>query len=120
MDANDPDVKIVNATTPEGQDDQGNWSRILFKSENTGETVRTVGIPAGERFLLDREEVGKGGAEIVVVDGEMGYGGEVFGKWSWVRIPPTRSSTDTVVEASLTQGAVLFIKTQHQHQHLPL
>ncbi|KAJ3214100.1 hypothetical protein HDU67_002056 [Dinochytrium kinnereticum] len=108
MNPEEPNVKILDATSPPAGAGES-WSRELYANPITGERVRTLAIPAHGRLPLDAEEV-KGGTEVLVVEGSVVFGGEEYGKWSWVRIPP--SSAPASIESG-AERTVAFIKTHH-------
>jgi quercetin dioxygenase-like cupin family protein len=78
-------------------------ARLLFV--NAEEEVRIRVLTPGEQLRLDAA----GGAEILLLDGEITEGGDTLAAWDWLRLPP--GATPLITAGA--QGARLWTKTGH-------
>ncbi|KAJ3103328.1 hypothetical protein HDU97_010233 [Phlyctochytrium planicorne] len=105
-----PSMRSYKATEPESTSP---WTKLLYQSQTTPEIVRMHGITPdvdGGKLGLIESEVELGGAEVLVVEGEVLFQGESFGKWSWIRVPPGTTGAEIVAEV---EGTILFVKSRH-------
>ncbi|WP_352259448.1 cupin domain-containing protein [Psychrobacter sp. TB55-MNA-CIBAN-0194] len=103
--------------------DDANWTRqgkrdvcTLFSDD--GEQVSLQRLTAGD-VLFDEDVisgVGAGGAELLVVEGSLVDGDQVYQRDSWIRLPVGEQSQ---IKAGL-EGATVYIKTGHLIQVIGL
>ncbi|GAB5438211.1 cupin domain-containing protein [Falsiruegeria mediterranea] len=72
------------------------------------EDVRVERWAAGEAVQVDAD----GGLEVFVLSGSYAEGGETFGKWDWLRVPPNGSFQ----AVAGPDGAEVWVKSGHLSQ----
>ncbi|SLN47082.1 ChrR Cupin-like domain protein [Falsiruegeria litorea R37] len=72
------------------------------------EEVRVERWAAGEAVQVDAD----GGLEVFVLSGSYAEGGETFGKWDWLRVPPKGAFQ----AAAGPDGAEVWVKSGHLSQ----
>lgn len=75
----------------------------LYQSER--EQVSLQRLPSGAPVTVDTQ----GGAELLVLDGQLTEGHEQFGRGSWMRFPPGASGA----LAAGADGVTMYLKTGH-------
>ena len=103
--------------------DSANWTRqgkrdvcILFSDD--GEQVSLQRLTAGD-VLFDEDVIsgaGAGGAELLVVEGSLVDGDQVYQRDSWIRLPVVEQSQ---IKAGL-EGVTVYAKTGHLIQVIGL
>ena len=75
----------------------------LYRSEH--EQVSLQRLPSGVPVIVDTQ----GGAELLVLEGQLVEGGEQFGRGSWMRLPSGASYALTAG----ADGVTIYLKTSH-------
>ncbi|WP_224359335.1 cupin domain-containing protein [Klebsiella grimontii] len=91
--------------------DRSNWHRMIQRDicplySDDMEAVALIKLAPGERLFCSPLS---GGAEILLLEGEMTGTKDIYTKGSWLRFPPG----DMPTLIAYTRGAKLYLKTGH-------